>query len=137
MSVMSQSLYHGNEGLFQRVIAQSGSIWVTAINDPKKDAQRLGNLVDCEQTESDALIRCLQDLPAERLEETLNNFTNGLLTVRFPFLPSIDGTMFNHHPRDMLSFENAGRSIFTGLDFMTGVCAEEGIIMLGPYTGNL
>lgn len=135
MSVTYQSLYHGNEGLFQRVIAQSGSMWVTAINEPKSDAQRLGNLVGCEQTESDALIQCLQALPAELLDETLNNFTNGLMINPTPFLPSIDETMFNHHPRDLLSFENAGRSIFSGLDFMSGVCAEEGIVMLGPFTG--
>ena len=106
----------------------------TAINEPKNDAHRLGNLLGCEQTESDALVRCLQALPAELLDETLNNFTNGFM---IPFLPSIDGTMFNHHPRDLLSFENAGRSIFSGLDFMSGVCAEEGIVLLGPFTGNL
>ena len=132
MSVTYQSVYHGNEGLFQRVIAQSGSMWVTGIRNPKKDAQRLGNLVGCEQSDSDSLIQCLQALPAELLDKTLNNFTNGLIMTPFPFLPSVDGEMFDHLPRDLLSFENAGRSLFAGVDFMSGFCAEEGVIMLPP-----
>ncbi|MEW8563416.1 MAG: carboxylesterase family protein, partial [Candidatus Thiodiazotropha sp.] len=45
MSVTYQSLYSGNKDLFQRVIAQSGTLWATAAKDTMKDAKRLGELV--------------------------------------------------------------------------------------------
>ena len=136
VSVTYQSLYHGNRGLFQRVIAQSGSLYKPAMIDPKKDAQKLGNLMGCEQTESGALIRCLQELPANDLDQTMNNSTNELYSVPFPFQPFVDGIFFNNLPRDLLLFENEGRSFFSGLDFMSGICAEEGVIMLSPFTGK-
>ena len=136
--VTYQSLYHGNEGLFQRVVALSGTLWTPADNNPKKDAQRLGGIVGCEQTDSGELVQCLQSLPAELLDETLNNYTSGLITsIPFPFLPYKDGIMFDNVPRDMLFFENKGRDdVFSGLDFMAGICAEEGIVMLGPLAGK-
>ena len=136
MSVTYHSVFHGNEGLFQRVIAQSGSMWVTGARNPEQGAQKLGKLVGCEQSDSGALIECLQALPATLIDETLNNFTNGLMGIPMPFLPSVDGTMYDKLPRDLLSFENPGRSLFAGLDFMSGFCSEEGIIMLNPFTGT-
>ena len=60
MSVTYQSLFAGNKGLFQRAIAQSGSLWWTPINDSKQDAMRLGKLVGCEHVESAPLIECLK-----------------------------------------------------------------------------
>ena len=136
MSTTYQSLYGGNKGLYQRAIAQSGSLWVTAIKDPKKDALRLGKLVGCEQTESGPLVQCLQSLSADILDETMNNYTNGLFSVPVPFLPSIDGEFFKEHPRNLLLSENDGRSFFSEIDFMSGLCGEEGVAMLSPFTGT-
>ena len=136
-SVGLQTLYHGNEGLFQRAIALSGSLWDPAEHDPKPDAQKLGRLVGCEQTDSHELVQCLQSLPAVLLHDTLNNFTNGLLaSIPFPFLPYTDGFMFDSLPKDLLLSDNKGRSVFSGIDFMSGICAEEGILMLSPLTGK-
>ena len=136
MSTTYQSLYGGNKGLYQRAIAQSGSLWVTAIKDPKKDAIKLGKLVGCEQTESGSLVQCLQSLSADILDETMNNYTNGLFSVPVPFLPSIDGEFFKEHPRNLLLSENDGRSFFSEIDFMSGLCGEEGVTMLSPFTGT-
>ncbi|MEW8563415.1 MAG: carboxylesterase family protein, partial [Candidatus Thiodiazotropha sp.] len=85
--------------------------------------------------ESGSLVQCLQSISAETLEGTLNNFTNGLFAVPSPFVPSIDGEFFSAHPRDLLLSENAGSSVFSGVDFMSGICAEEGAALLQDYSG--
>ena len=138
-SVTYQSLFPGNRGLFQRAIVQSGSSWWTPINDPKQDAMRLGRLVGCEQVESAPLIECLKSIPGDILESTLNNFTNGLFSPPFPFLPSIDGTFIKDTPlaarMNRLDKFDDSHAFFASLDLMSGICAEEGVIMLSPITG--
>ena len=136
MSVAYQSLFPENEGLFQRAIAQSGSLWWTPIVGPQNDAERLGKLVGCEQQESLSLIECLQGVPGDLLDTTLNNFTNGLFAPPVPFLPSIDGKFLRESPRDTFEKSDKARDFFGSLDFMSGNCAEEGIIMMLPITGR-
>ena len=136
MSVTYQSLFPDNEGLFQRAIAQSGSLWQSPMNEPHQDAERLGKLVGCEQTESSALIECLQDIPGEILEATINDFTNGLFDMPFPFQPSTDEKILRAAPGDILDRFDKVQDFFGSLDFMSGVSADEGAIMLDPSIGR-
>ena len=132
-----QSIYPGNEGLFQRAITQSGSLWWAPLVGPQSDAERLGKLVGCEQTESQNLIECLQRLPGDLLDTTLNNFTNGLFAPPVPFVPSFDGKFLREGWRARDTFESGkARDFFGSIDFMSGICAEEGVILMSPYTGR-
>ena len=134
-SVAYQSIYPGNEELFQRAIAQSGSLWWAPIVEPQSDAERLGKLVGCEQTEPQTLIECLQRVSGNVLDTTLNNFTNGLYSLPVPFAPNLDGEFLREPPRDMFEKPNKARDFFGSLDFMSGTCAEDGVIMMNPFTG--
>ena len=135
MSVTYQSLFPKNEGLFQRGIAQSGSLWCKPADNPLKDAQRLGKLVGCEQTMSSSLIECLQGIPGDILDTTLNNFTNGLFSPPQPFLPNIDGKFLRDTPRNILENSDQAGRFFGSLDFMAGVCEDEGTVMMNPFVG--
>ena len=135
--VAYQSIYPGNEGLFQRAITQSGSLWWAPLVGPQSDAERLGKLVGCEQTESQTLIECLRGVPGDVLDTTLNNFTNGLFAPPVPFVPSFDGKFLREGWRARDTFESGkARDFFGSIDFMSGICAEEGVILMSPYTGR-
>ena len=129
---MYQSLYHGNEGLFRRAIAMSGTLYPPGTYPPKNDAQRLGHVVGCEQTDSEELVPCLQSITAELLEATRNNYTSGLYSPPFrPFRPSKDRTRFTNFTKE-LHHDNRGREVFSEMDFMAGECVVEAAAMLRP-----
>lgn len=141
ISVVVQSLYEGNKGLFQNAIAQSGSITIPtlALDDPKNAAEKLGKLVGCENAESGPLITCLRGVTAATLNETLNDFSNGLFTFPMPFVLSVDGEFVKEHPKAVLLSDtgtsSAGREFFSTVNFMSGIDAEEGIVMFGAMLG--
>ena len=140
-SVVYQSLYEGNKGSFQRVVAQSGSITAmcATCENPKADAEQLGKLVGCEFTDSEALINCLKSKSPDILNTTLNDFENGLLGVRIPFLPTVDGEFVKEPPKKLLladsEISKGGRDVLASLDFMSGINAEEGLSAISPVVG--
>ena len=134
-SVVVQSLYEENRGLFQRVIGQSGSIschWASREN-PRKDAETLGKVLGCESMESNALIKCLRNVPADTLYTTINDPQNGLVVYPWPFVPSIDGQLILDSPKHLMdnaSNEQFTNSFFGSLEFLTGITSEEGLFFL-------
>ena len=90
VGVIIQSLYEGNDGLFQRGIAQSGATiprpYDISFANPRENARRLGKVVGCDSQDSAKLIRCLRTVPAEVLYSTLNNVSNELLGFPLPFV---------------------------------------------------
>ena len=140
-SVVYQSIFEGNRGLFQRAIAQSGSVagnW-TSTEDPKPDAEKLGQLLGCLNMESSSLVKCLKDISADSLDAVLNNVSNGFIRFPCPFIPSIDGDFlkkptahFTKVDPDMLT---DSRPFFGTLDFLTGINSVEGALMMNPLIG--
>ena len=128
-SVMYHSLYNGSDGLFRRAIAMSGNLYTPRTNNPKEEAQRLGRTVGCNQTDSEKLVQCLQSLPAARLDEIINNVTSRLYAA---FQPIKDMNMFKNFTKDLLLYDARGREVFSGVDFMSGVCAVEAVALLRP-----
>ena len=140
-SVVYQSLFEGNKGLFQRVIAQSGSIsnpWASNTT-PREDTELLGKLVGCEYTESGPLTDCLRKKSPDILNATLNDFSNWLLRLEMPFIPTVDGEFVKEQAKDLLNGNSdvsaSGREFFASLDFLSGICSEEGALMLNPEFG--
>ena len=139
--VIYQSLYEGSRGLFQRVIAESGSItalWAHT-KEPKQDAEEFGKLLGCENMESGPLVDCLRRQTAETLSEVINNPMKGLIRMPFPFLPSVDGTFLKELPSDIINnateVSSDARNFFSTLDFMTGINAEESSLVIGAFLG--
>ena len=141
-SVVYQSLFEGNKALFQRAIAQSGSItahWATR-KTPKQDAIRLGKIVGCYHTDSKDLIDCLRTQKPELLNETLNDFENGPVDeFDIPFLPTVDGKFVKESPLELLMGDSEvssnDRKMFGSIDFMSSVNAAEGIVAVIPEVG--
>ena len=138
-SVLYQSIYDGNEGLFQRAIAESGSstaFWAS-FSQARSNAQKLGNLVGCMDMSSGPLVDCLRLVPADVLFEKLNkNFEY------FPiqFAPLVDGDFVKESPKQLFDSginrpSSKGLTFFSKLDFMTGVCALEAACLLGAVIG--
>ena len=134
-SVVVQSLYEENRGLFQRAIGQSGSMschWSSREN-PRKDAETLGKVLGCESMESDALVTCLRNVPADTLYTTMNDPQNGFVVFPCPFVPSIDNELITDSKKCL--FDNASNEVFTNsffgsLDFLTGINSAEGLFFL-------
>ena len=140
-SVIYQSLYEGNKGMIKRVIAQSGSItpmWATCKN-AKEDAFTFGKLVGCETTDSEQLAECLRNKPPKIINDTLNDFSNDFVRLEMPFLPTIDGEFVKEHPEELLLSDSElsakGRELFSSVDLLMGINADEGLIMLDPMAG--
>ena len=140
-SVVYQSLFEGNRGLIQRVIAQSGSVtasWATC-KSAKKEAMEIGKLVGCDATESDPLIECLRNKSPETINETLNDPNNGFFRDELPFLPTIDGEFVKEHPKALLLDDTAisakGRDVFSSVDLLIGINSAEGLIAMSPMMG--
>ena len=141
-SVVYQSLFAGNRGLFQRAIGQSGSIsgmWASS-KTPKQDVKLLGQLIGCEQTESGPLIECIRNTPPDTLNATVNNFTNGLVKIHLPFIPTVDGEFVKEPAKDLLTGDSDtsadDRAFFASLDFLSGINAQEGLASMNtPVAG--
>ena len=141
-SVVFQSTFEGNIGLFQRAIAQSGSVntlWAS-FDEGRKDSVALGKLVGCEDTTSSRLVECISKVPAELLSSVINNVSNDFLRFPCPFVPVFDGNFIKTSPKDIFDLNSdgevlAGLEFFSSLDFLTGVVAAEGTVLIGPFVG--
>ena len=141
-SVVYQSLFEDNRGLFQRAIAQSGSIlgkWASTKN-PKHDTDRLGKLVGCTDMDSSSLVDCIKRISADSLSAALNDATNQFLTFPPPFIPNVDGEFLKETPENMIKIDydiltSKETPFFGTLDFLTGINADEGAIMVNPSRG--
>ena len=141
VSVVYQSLFEGNDGLFQRAISQSGSITARLAGeaDQKKHAEKLGKLVGCDKMDSESLLECLRGIGADTLNATVNDFSNGFVTFPMPFTPRVDGEIIKEDPNDLLLSDSeksaAGRAFFSSVDFLGGIDVEEGIMLFSFLMG--
>ena len=131
-SVILQSLYAGNDGLFKRVIAESGSglaYWGT-INLPNVDL--LYRLTGCDKGAQDP-VDCLRGVSSEELVKVLAgpNVTAAGCCSRSP---TIDQEFIVEKPMDIAFGNHAvsfkARQFFRSLDIMTGVNNGEGALYM-------
>ena len=124
ISVSLQALYPGNRGLFQRVIAESG----TAVAD-WSFYDRIDTHDYLVWTGCGTDITCLQSLPAERL---MTDTVSGNIADNFK--PTIDNDFFVDTPYNIIfgkgSRSESARNFFASLDFVTGVNSFEGAIFI-------
>ena len=121
--VTYQALYKGSQGLFQRVIAQSGSAnlgW--AINEyPRTAFDQFVNRSDCIVGTLHSVIKCLRNKTAAELKSAV---------INTEFNPVFDGEFIKLRAADIFKNETeeaAGiLTLFGNLDFIFGVSSDEG-----------
>ena len=126
MSVIQHALFPANRGLFQRIIAQSGSMSIPAMDlgrDRNKDVHILAESVGCT---SDFLFDILECLRAKSVDE--------LLAPSLMFNPTLDGELIKINTRDIAKIAET-RSLdevefFRSLDILSGFNTHEGIGVL-------
>ena len=119
-SVIYQALYEGSQGLFQRVIAQSGSPasgWALDHN-PRELFLRYANANGCSKQSNADTVNCLREIPADSLD--LQKYFN----------PVVDGDFVKMKPLDVFLNETAEASnilkLFGQYDVLMGVNSAEG-----------
>ena len=126
-SVVYQAFFEGNVGLFQRVIAQSGSAnipWAYERN-PQQVYHDFANKSGClnESSNAMAVIKCLRNLSISDIQTELVEYSD-------QFRPVQDGKFVSLHPPDIyLNNSNEARDIlnrFGKLDIIIGVTSDEG-----------
>ena len=138
-SVIYQAMYEGNSGLFQRIIAQSGSAnspWAYHRN-PTERYHNFANKSGClnETTNTRKVIECLRDL-------SVNNITE-LIGISDDYFPIKDGKFVTMRPTDVFRNDTivAGDILkrLGKLDMIIGVNSAEGgelIAYVDALVGN-
>ncbi|XP_060567192.1 bile salt-activated lipase-like [Ruditapes philippinarum] len=124
-SVIFQALYPGNEGLFKRVIAESGSaIAPWAINKASKFEKYFYDK-GCDPN-SNTLALCLQAKTPISLQSNVTNFG-----------PVIDGDFVIASPIDIVNGNSTktarARNFFASLDIIVGANDKDGASLFGLY----
>ena len=136
-SVVYQSTFEGNGGLFQRAIAQSGdalNFWAF-VENVKPRAEKIASLVGCTDMESGGLIRCIKGVSGDTLGAVLNNVSNGFMNFPFDFVPNVDGEFLKKQPKYLTKVDQGVTPFFGTVDFLTGINTAEGAAVMGAFTG--
>ncbi|XP_045169237.2 cholinesterase 1-like [Mercenaria mercenaria] len=140
-SVIYQGLYTGNRGLFQRIIAQSGSImaWWASTDKGLRYANTVGSIANCEMETTDDLVSCLRNLPADKLLDIIMNAPVDDDFAYYPFRPTFDNDFIKYDPKKVFDSTNSlSRDVvqfFADFDLLTGVNIIEGVGGLSPMFG--
>lgn len=125
-SVIAQALYPGNMGLFQRIIAESGtpSISLLVVKNPEAAVQALSEALECNLGLH--VVDCMES-------KTYNDILTAIDTYKekFPeksqslvFGPSVDGEFFKRLPTEMTSMAKSKPQeeikMFRSVDVMIG-----------------
>ena len=126
-SVSYQALYPGNRGLFQRVIAQSGTALSSWGYSEKPDISDFLTKTGCGMD-----IPCLQALPAEKLMFDISD-VKALVHYR----PTVDNDFLIDTPYNIMfgkdSKSESARNFFASLDIIQGVASDEAAMFLPVF----
>ncbi|XP_045199083.2 acetylcholinesterase-like [Mercenaria mercenaria] len=135
-AVLYQAIHPDNRGLFQRVIAQSGScfaFWAIQ-KKPVRNFRWFISDVGCDKGDHNEILTCLREKPAEELKLSENKYTT-------QFVPSVD---LDFLPEDPISLSRkqtrAGKNamdFFSELDLLTGVTSKDGAFALGYWEAGI
>ena len=143
LSVGLQALYAGNDGLFRRVIAQSGiGNSILAIKTfPRFEALELVQLVNCSNDLTSDSMSCLRNKTVEEIHNAnmiILKRTMQLPNVHTinPFAPVVDGKFLIDTPQNILNGKGMELMFYRSLDIMIGNCDAEGSILVDSLIGR-
>ena len=138
-SVVYQSFFPGNKGLFQRVIAESGGInspWAFDRNATANNLfQTFASAAGCKGSR-DQILWCLRNKTTDEIAHVMKQSDIDLPAVH----PSADNDFVPKSPPEMLipsPDQNASMEFFYGLDFMMGSNSADGALFLYGYAAEL
>ncbi|XP_060064178.1 acetylcholinesterase-like [Ylistrum balloti] len=147
-SVGLHALLPQNQGLFQRVIAESGTgNSPFALNiEPEVHARRYGIGLNCLNEndinfDSEMLLKCIRGKSAQEIIQTQNsldiiNYANATLTI--PNAPVVDGELIIHHPSAIIANTSSTESsFFRSLDVIIGTTDSEGSLINDEFMNYL
>ena len=136
-SVVLQTLYPGNKGLFRSAIAQSGGITMpfTVPYNHIAPATYFAESMSCNVEDKAEMFQCLQQAPAEKVHKVIvdaitEDFSGG--SVKVTLNPSVDGEFIKRRPVDMYREARTEMldevEFFRSIIFMNGINAAEGAV---------
>ena len=128
-SVSFQSLYPGNQGLFQRVISQSGV--ASVLRADQNEIVNVRNLLfhglNCSSGSTEIAVNCMRNSPVDKIVQY------GMLG-RMATAPVIDGEFVLGKAEEMLEKKSSDVfRFFSSLDYMVGSLDGDGGVMLVGY----
>jgi len=136
-SVMYQSMYAGNKGLFQRVIAESGSTtspWAYKnIITSSLHAYRFAYQCGCKQTTEDARLACLRSMTSSAIITCVSTYAYGLSNDDYAWTVTADGEFVATDQWNMFTDSDATHAdltFFQSLDLLIGVNRGDGMLYL-------
>ena len=141
-SVVYQTIFPRNKGLFQRAIAISGSItcpW-SFQSKPLDIFHRFSSLLGCSvETSKQEIIRCIGSKTTEEIEWALNKPENRYIKFPMDLVTVVDGEFLTSNPYNIIShnseLSSEAKEFFSSLDFMTGITSGEGAMNIHPFVG--
>ena len=123
-SVVYQGMYDGNQGLFQRIIAQSGSAnfkWAFT-EKPKMNFDEVVSRLDCLVGTLPTVIQCLRNKTTEEIQPLIYDMQI--------FFPVLDGGFVKVRADDVFRNQTEKSAeilkTFGNFDFILGVTSDEG-----------
>ncbi|XP_021339793.1 neuroligin-4, Y-linked-like [Mizuhopecten yessoensis] len=138
LSISHLAIFPENEGLFHRVIMQSGSLSSNRPipNDSVKLARALGGLLQCSDIQStESLVSCLRGKEASVLNSVSISQSFPLMGKYFgyamSYAPVIDGEMITSNPFSLLQNRSSEQfKFYQSLDVICGCTSAEGSLFL-------
>ncbi|XP_076073127.1 cocaine esterase-like [Mytilus galloprovincialis] len=136
-SVSFQSLIPQNKGLFQRSISQSGVVNELNMLTKKQINERtidLAKKTSCPINDMYKFTDCLRDKDISELLKATDMFSvmpeDRLEVFQPPYIPVVDGELFQDHPLRSLKDKKSDVAQFFGsLDFIAGFTSNEGLML--------
>ena len=132
-SVAYQTIYPGNQGLFQRAIAQSGSIqspWAFRKSEEALNiAREFATLAGCTKLDSLSIISCLQSKSGAEISNIQRNHSSEIAS----WSPVIDGQFVFDDPKSFSKHfpSKQVENMFLSVDLIVGVNSKEGFVDFG------
>ncbi|XP_070551030.1 acetylcholinesterase-like [Ptychodera flava] len=134
-----------SDGLFHRAILQSGTASLASgarenVATLSRVAHGVGQLLGCEEDNSEDLVQCLRSVPAEHFREKLDQSFLATIPgiepeiVALPFEPVVDGHFITAKPDHLLSQGGFNK---TNVDILIGTTANEGTLFLSSLLPTL
>lgn len=133
-SVSLLSLIPQNQGLFHRVIAQSGTaLGPLAFGDSRPATMGIGNLSECNYNDSNDFIKCMRNKTVEEISNHYLTFVSRNTKQLAPvidFMPNVDNELFYQTPTEIIrNIPSKEFQFFASLDLMSGVMRQEGSVV--------
>ena len=135
-SVIFQTIYPGNAGLFQRAVAQSGSFAGPWAFNKRSDARNFTNqftmALNCSKLDSPTAFNCLQSKSASEIKRVMDG-PLGKLGL-YICTPVIGNEFLFSDPTTFLTQNYPSKQVkdmFLGVDLIMGVNSKEGFVDFG------